>query len=43
MKHVESPWKPLEQKRSQVHEGKKWLLPNDKTNRLAEDNLSVRR
>jgi CRISPR/Cas system-associated exonuclease Cas4 (RecB family) len=32
MKHVESQWKPLEQERSQVREGKQWLLLNDDPN-----------
>jgi hypothetical protein len=43
MKHVESQWKPLEEEGAQVSEGKKWLLLNDKTNRLADAYISTRR
>jgi hypothetical protein len=43
MKHVESQWKPLEEEGAQVREGKKWLLLNDKTNRLADETISMRR
>jgi hypothetical protein len=41
MKDVESQWKPLEQELSEVREGKKWLSRSDKTNRFADDNISM--
>jgi hypothetical protein len=43
MKHVESHWKPLEEEGAQVCEVKKWLLLNDQINRLADENISMRR
>jgi hypothetical protein len=43
MKHVESQWKPLEEEGAQVCADKKWLLLNNKTNRLADENISTRR
>jgi hypothetical protein len=39
MKHVERHWKPLEEAGAHGCEGKKWLLVNDKTNRLADENI----
>jgi hypothetical protein len=41
MKHVESQWKPLEEEGAQVCTDKKWLSPNDKTNRLTDENIST--
>jgi hypothetical protein len=43
MKYVESQWKRLGEEGAQVCDGKKWLSPNDKTNRLADGNISMRR
>jgi hypothetical protein len=43
MKHVERKWKPLEEEGVQVCERKKWFLLDDNTNRLADENISMRR
>jgi hypothetical protein len=43
MRHVERKWKPLEEEGVQVCGGKKWLLLHDDTNRLADENISMRR
>jgi hypothetical protein len=43
MQHVESQWKPLKEEGAQVCADKKWLLIDDKTDRLADETISMRR
>jgi hypothetical protein len=42
MNLVEGQWKPLEQERVQVRQVKKWFFGNDKINRFANENISMR-